>query len=279
MILKKRLIIALGFFMIGYLAKSQSVPGYLGKRWAVSYSSIFSPSLSNPHQQDVEFDMASSSPDFQYKVGLNLQHRIQGEWVFSKRSSLIAQVNYSQNYFNPAIVSRYPQVTDTATAIRYEVQYDFPQMQTLGFRVGIQFYGKQYAPLGSYFEIHVGYAHSSFDEAELRYVPSSQDQSNLILTETVEGAGRGTFTAGLAFGSKRVVYDDFFISYGLEFNYALSGFTNTEIFFAEGTDNDQAITFPNDDSEQNQEALAKSASGRYAAQILYNFKFGVGVFL
>ncbi len=248
------------------LLVAQSVPGYVGKRFSLDYNLFTFLSLANPSSAEIkdkeqldQYDVTSGS------LGINIQSHIYGQWVWTKRRSMIASVAFTKSYFSPSGASY--EITATT----------FPTMNAVAFDIGIRNYRQHFSPLGGYFEMRVGFAKVTAGDFSYHYVLDGQPDTLGVIS----GSSGITPQASVGWGVNRVLKDRFIISYGIDFTLPLIGIAHLPLFggVLDNDYNNQYIDYYFGNTSDNQKALRRQAMGRYAAQSMINFKVGIGILL
>ncbi len=232
------------FFIFCYFsfALNAQVPGYLGKRFSLSYQNFFFASITGTET----------------KSKINISHNAELNFLTGKRSALCFTFMYV-----PFKVSTYYNAGNY-TQIIFSEDVPYLKCNSFSYTLGLKLFinRKKFAPLGLYFKWELEYSKGSIKIPAYTKKLSNGSYWNPVVTSTqypeqtiiVDGGG-----PAISFGKQRVFFDKLLVDYGIRAgiivvwnskkSYADRGFENTMI-----------------DKVQN----------NVLAQQFFNFKIGIG---
>ncbi len=252
------------FIGLPVLALAQKSPGYLGKKFSLEYNAYLFPSFFNPNSPDAK--PIGTNNLRQKGASLNYQHSILGQWSFSKKLSLIADIGYVNTNYIPSSYSD----------DRF-IMSEYPSMSALSFEAGLRIYNQHFAPLGRFVEFKVGLARVSTDDFTYGFATEDFESNPRIEEHTIPGGSMAWPTVEIGFGTNRVINDILIVSYGLDFNFFPGGFGYYINAVADAPA--EEFDFSIGSNSRNQEELVKMAGARYALHTAINLKIGIGILL
>ena len=254
---------------IPIFTSAQKAPGYLGKRFSVGYDAYLFPSFYNPNSAnaepiDIEGDLRQSG------MSINSQHKLMGQWSFSKRASLIASTGFVFTNFLP---QSYAYSSYSGGDFLFT---EYPSMTVNSFDAGIRLFTQHFAPLGKFVEFKLGFA--TVSTGDFNYSIDNSDNNGSVVDYTVEGGSMTWPTIGMGFGTNRVIKDILILSYGIDFNFFPGGF-GRHIGLVGDASISEFRDFEEGNTPVNQDELVKMAGARYGLHSMLNLKIGIGILL
>lgn len=215
----------LGLIFCTCTIQAQNVPGYLGSRLSIGYSLQFTPNFFlgnfNSPGDPVNADDFNNPEKLFY--GFSTVHSLSTEYVLSKKLSVTANVGFSRAYYLPPNF-RFGNAGNASYDSR-------PGLTSIPIVVGARWYLQQLAPLGSFFELNLGYQIINPDDFTYSGTfYSNVSNSNVeVVEETITPNTTGALLAGLKFGKSRVFFDklkvDFYAGFSLQYKGMGSSYT------------------------------------------------------
>lgn len=191
------------------LTLSAQVAGYMGKRFIVGYSNLFSPSISTIYTERYR---SSSALKIQ---NITVSHVVDLNYVIHYRKALCFSVSYVVSKIpNASIVTDYYRFTFTKS------DYN-AKLSSLGFSFGIKLFKRsRLAPLGPYVKWE-----GLFLLNTIKFQPYSRTYwyynsttgSDSLVTKLYEAGqlNSKSFGAALSFGKQRVFFDKLVVDFGI----------------------------------------------------------------
>jgi hypothetical protein len=251
-------IFCLALALLGvHAASAQNVPGYMGKRFSIGYSTHLALNL-------FEDNYNTSTPnDRELFFGFSNQHYLLGEYVLTKKISLTGSIGYSRAYFTPE-------------AILFNSSYEWDKRagtSMLAFVGGVRMYTQHLAPVGRFVELYVGYQSISPDDFDYTYNAFNGPSQEYTITPEATGC----FLGGMKFGHSMIIGDQFKFEYFGYFGFQSKGLTSSSIVLSglgEGASFDSDFTLGN--TPENQITMQEEALGRMWASHILGFGLTVG---
>jgi hypothetical protein len=190
--MKKTLLLIFAAFLSLTASAQRVIPGYMGKRFTVGFTEMFSPNFYGI------YSTPSPGPVFSHSLGIN--------YVITKQTELcLAGRFYNRNiadvYYSPSA--------------RNDVNYLF-KMSTLEYSFGFRrFYRSKFAPLGGYTKWEFMYLKGAvkYDPYQ-EYQYDYNTQTNITISKS---GGKGSlhgFGASFSKGRQRVFEDKLVVDFG-----------------------------------------------------------------
>jgi len=266
--MRKIIIASLALLFAGSL-KAQEVPGYLGKRWAFTYDMALMPTFFNPNSSGyVNEGESYAFADVPFSV--SFKHYLNAEYAFSKKSSVKAGIGFFNSVYGNNLNFRDfffgggqpPYLTDLGS------------LNNLNLHVSIKSYREHYAPLGAYFEFKLGLEMVNYGDLEINLPATPGAEA----TRQIAGGSATGLAAYLGWGNTRVINDQWFLLYGIEFGYMYPSGTSNNLFTSAFDGGETIFLDASEASEASiQASMEESALGRVFSQALVNFRIGVGI--
>ncbi len=188
---------------------SAQVTGYMGKRFFVGYSNLFSPTIER-----------LSSDEFQIKR-LNISHALDLNYIIQYRMALGFSFSYVKSKIDNAVVANY-----NLHDYIFTDPENNAQSSSLGFSLGIKLFKRSYlAPLGPYVKWEGFILLNSIKYEPYTYPRVSQSYYQTT-SETISiGSGElksKSFGLAFGFGRQRIFYDKLLIDYGIRAAIAIT---------------------------------------------------------
>lgn len=194
---------------------SAQVAGYMGKRFTVGYSNLFSPSFGKVYTFNLSSDdrvnslNASQVLDFNYIIHYRKALCFSFSYIGSKISNKIVENDYSHNYV----------FTDAKNNAR---------SSSLGFSLGVKLFKRSFlAPLGPYVRWDALLLINSIKYKPYTYNSVHYNYANNTSTTETKNIGSGelkstAFGLAFGFGRQRIVKDKILIDIGIRGAIALN---------------------------------------------------------
>lgn len=196
--------VATFLFIFYSITLSSQVAGYMGKRFSVGYSNLFSPAIGTIYNSTVGSQLRIKS--------LNASQILDLNYVFQYRKAICVSVSYIGSKIDNASV-----VNDYSRYYVFSEPENNARLSSLGFSLGIKLFKRsRFAPLGPYVKWEGLMLLNSINYKSYSYTATNY---NLNTTETKNyGAGilksKG-FGLAFGFGKQRVFFDKLLIDYGI----------------------------------------------------------------
>lgn len=272
---------AITIITIFLLSQSQSwgqeIPGYLGKRFSVTYAGVMSTALTRPTNAQTpgrvgEYGSSVSGPSHDLGNWISYGHKLQGSYVVAPKIDLTLGLNYFGSYHGRRIGIRTNSpsgLPGQGNAIEFMEMASFGRVQNIGLHLGSRFFFNYYAPLGKYIEITLGMEQVSYDDISYEIIRENDTRES----HAVAGGSMLAPTFGLKLGINRVIQDQYILGFFVSSRY--THFSDGAIFQPlEGISGEDNFNVEN--QETSEEALARSAAGRVLVHGLFQFGFEIG---
>lgn len=220
----------ISLFLSSSLSFAQKAPGYLGKKNIISYRGLIGPGFQPTGPERNATGGAEDITGYGAIFGLFYENQLSYERVMTRRFSLRTSITQQSFHFGTSIEG------EDAFWIN-STNYDYIRLKSyipgnaLGVEIAARWYYKHFAPLGWYFELHVGYQSISYGDAEY-----SERVSNVLSEFTVPGGNTRLFPVGFGWGYQRIIEDKFTLGFGTQISLAVfsapdiyGGFSSSEV--------------------------------------------------
>ncbi len=185
---------------------SAQVAGYMGKRFSIGYSNLFSPYIGNNY---------SSIYGSQLRIkGLNVSHILDLNYIIQYRKAICVSVSYIGSKIENNSVA--PDYLNYYSYNFTEPKYN-ARSSSLGFSLGLKLFKRSlFAPLGPYVKWEGIFLLNS-----IKYKPYSYTYYNYNPNTSETKSYNGgqlyskAFGAAFGFGKQRVFFDKLLIDYGI----------------------------------------------------------------
>jgi hypothetical protein len=254
------------FFIISFPEADAQPPGYLGKRWIVSYDIFALPALRNFNENGERGITA-----------FNTRHEFSVDWVIGLKQSVGMSLHLTKSQFKFSDrfdYTYYDSYWEEETS--RSIKYGSIRGQLSAFAIGLHthmYFNKLIAPLGAYFkpEILLINFSATFDSAEFK--------KNVLLFSNLKSenypvpankSSYFTMAIGATLGTHYVFLERILINVGFQFGYLLGGQTideyiNTHDLLSVDVDQDNLIPV--------------SAKDRLFSQYFINVNAGLGILI
>ncbi len=218
-------ILLAGLVFSAFLMQAQNVPGYLGSRLSIGYSLQFTPNFflgnfNSPGDPVRADDFNNPEKTF---YGFSTVHSLSTEYVLSKKLSVLVNIGYSKAYYLPP---------DFANSISGDMNYEArPGLTSIPIIMGTRWYLQQLAPVGSFFELNLGYQIINPDDFTYSgsFYSNVSGSTVMVSEKTITPSTTGALLGGLKFGKSRVFFDrlkvDFYAGFSLQYRGMSSSYT------------------------------------------------------
>lgn len=258
-----RYILIVLLIAISTISKAQP-PGYLGKRFTVSYDQLVGPNYLNilginkiEHKNMADYVNKTS----ELNANFNYTGSISIDYVFSKSKSAGLSIGkiYQTMYFDDSYFETYDSLygyTNEKNIVNGAKLNGFSVSAFIKF-----FRGQSIAPLGDYIKLELLYSNYQIE--------SFINNTNAELYKLSKGKLEPISNLGVAvtFGRSRIFWDRVVVSSGvtagMRFNFITSNFVKTD-----GSESNKAVI-----------TLRKDAQFWHGQNLLYNFHLGIGLLI
>lgn len=200
--------------LLGSGSFAQSVPGYLGKRNIISYRGLIGPGF-QPSGPEIfgfsEQGRPQAKPDGLFNNGLFYENQLNFERVMSRKFSLRAALSQQSFHFGSSLIDDDGYYASFEQE-RYMSLEKFVPGRALGFEVGARWYYQHFAPMGWYFELHLGYQNVSYEGAS--FIRQTEDIPVSIIS--TEAGSINLLTWGFGWGYQRIIQDKYLVGLGTQ---------------------------------------------------------------
>jgi len=190
---------------------AQNAPGYLGKRDVLSYRGLIGPSV-QPNGPEIS-GYPDGSPRAESSLGLFYENQLSYERVMTRRFSLRTSLSQQSFHFGTSLGYGYGGFNNDGDYLRIT---SFIPGNSIGLELAARWYYKHFAPLGWYFEVHVGYQSISYEAAEF-------ERRISMVTENfnTEAGSTSLIPFGIGWGYQRVIQDKYVVGFGTQISAAI----------------------------------------------------------
>jgi hypothetical protein len=239
-------------------ASGQNIPGYLGQKLMIGYEANISPNLGfNP---GLNSDFTESRQDGK-GFGINLQHKLNIEYVIGKKWSVIGGFVFSRSAMDIREINL---LTD-----RYHTIF------LTGYTIAFKNYSKILAPIGAFVEYKAGLYSMKSEALNYSLVTIAGDER---ITGSYPSADAVTAPyLELGFGVNRAISDRLILTYGFRVGYIITSGAYSNSLLDFGKHETPAEFFNADiaDSEYVSTEIGNLVAGRFFSESLVNLSIGV----
>lgn len=185
----------------------QNVPGYLGKRFIISYDLQPTYALSDSYLTSEDATKEERSMDFKNALDI--------EMVISKRGSLVFGVDYFSTYIKEDISGT--TIVDNKTIPLFSLKNS--KVRSTGFSFGYKSYTKHLAPLGLNYDYRLVYRRSSIEDLQLN-----------VDSPIVSTSGTNQFGIRVGYYLNRMITDQIMITFGMNLSFIYLGDAEADSF-------------------------------------------------
>lgn len=233
--------------LLPILSFGQHNPGYMGKKFIVSYGLNLTPSVGTGI-----FTNQADSEDGGFKIVA--KHALDFEYAFAKKFGLVLGLDAFSTYIAEDGDAR---IDINGSSVDY-TSIENAKISSTGFSVGIKAYQSHLAPLGDNWEYRLNYRSNTVAELQ-----TTIDSLNL------PGGKFSQYGFTIGYNVNRILYDQLVLSFGINFNFnfALGDVSSDGLYLWDREFTDEEVLNDN---------FIGMANTRVFYRELFYLKFGVG---